>query len=56
MSNGGPAGLGASRSPVMEAVSPRSPHLQSEVVDLERQPMLESTQLEVRFCLLSTSR
>lgn len=30
----------------MEAVSPRSPLLQSEVVDLERQPMLESTHPE----------
>ena len=52
MSNGGPAGLGNSRSPVLDATSPRSPHLQPDVVDIERQPMLEATQLEVLYIRL----
>jgi hypothetical protein len=47
MASAGAAGLGTGRSPVLEAASPRSPHLQPDVVDIERQPMLEATQLEV---------
>jgi drug/metabolite transporter (DMT)-like permease len=49
MSNGGGVGVGTSRSPVMDAaaVPPRSPRLQPDAVDIERQPILETTQLEV---------
>ena len=47
MSNGGGVGVGTSRSPVLDTVAPRSPRPQPDVVDIERQPMLETTQLEV---------
>lgn len=47
MSNGGGVGVGTSRSPVLDTAAPRSPRPQPDVVDIERQPMLETTQLEV---------
>ena len=47
MSNGGTVGVGTSRSPVLDTAAPRSPRPQPDVVDIERQPMLETTQLEV---------